>query len=86
MLSSYWLVKSLGRILWTWKHKCQSVTQLNALLGSFKAVMIAYCQGEGTGKVEQLKCVYVWERVFVRVEIHRNVAREIEQVCALSSV
>ncbi len=44
--------------------------------------MIAYCRGERTGKVEQLKCVYVWERVFVRVEIHRNIAGEMEQACA----
>lgn len=43
--------------------------------------MIAYCRGERTGKVEQLKCVYVWERAYVRVEIHRNIAGEIEQVC-----
>lgn len=81
LLSSQWLVKNPGSILWTWEHKCQSVTQLNALLPSFKAVMIAYCRGEPTGKVEQLKCVYVWERVFVGVETHRNVEGQIERVC-----
>lgn len=60
--------------MWTWEHKCQSVTQLNALLPSFKVVMIAYCRGEWTGKVEQLECVCVWERVFAWVKIHRIIA------------
>lgn len=60
--------------MWTWEQKCQCVTQLNALLPSFKVVMIAYCRGERTGKVEQLECVCVWEGVFVRVKIHRIIA------------
>lgn len=52
-------VKRPGSISWTWEHKCQSVTQLNAPLPCFKAVMIAYGRGERTRTAKQLR-VWCW--------------------------
>lgn len=61
-------------------HKCQPVTQLNALLPSFKAVMIAYCRGELTGKAEKVKCVFEDKK---RKNIAEKKQDKLVCVCAL---